>query len=301
MSRSEKESTANIASAWRRHERQWRDAQYVYAVVSRRSRGVSIGINLNPDKACNFDCIYCQVRREMPVSVRTVNLEKLEKELDRILQADKDGSLYETAPFNLVPKAERGVRDIAFSGNGEPTKCPSFAEAVGIAARARQRFEFNSAKLVLLTNAAYLDRPEIKAALAVMDQNNGEVWAKLDAGTEQYFRIVNRARVPFDRILQNILSAARVRPLVIQSLWLRLDGAAPSTDEIESYCCCLNNLISANGQLKTIQLYTVARDPAEAYVEPLSDEELNRIASIVKGRVPVPVEVFYSAQQSNDA
>jgi wyosine [tRNA(Phe)-imidazoG37] synthetase (radical SAM superfamily) len=287
-----------MASAWRRHERAWRDAQYVYAVVSRRSRGISIGINLTPDKVCNFDCIYCQVKRDLPVSAGMADLEKLEEELGRILQAAKDGSLYETAPFNLLAEAERGVRDIAFSGNGEPTLYPRFAEAVRIAARARQRFGLESAKLILLTNAAYLDKPEIKAALDLMDQNNGEIWAKLDAGTEGYFRMVNRARVSFDRILKNILDAAQDRPLTIQSLWLCVDGAPPSVDEIEAYCRRLNGMISANARFQAIQLYTIARDPAEANAESLSDDELDRIASIVRSRIPVPVEVFYGASQS---
>lgn len=301
MHRSENESPAGIASAWRRHERQWKDTHYVYAVVSRRSRGISIGINLNIDKACNFDCVYCQVRRGLPASVPTVDLEKLEMEVARILQAEKDGSLYEMAPFSLLPEAERGVRDIAFSGNGEPTLYPRFAEAVQIAARARQRFGLNSAKLILLTNAAYLDKPQIKAALATMDQNNGEIWAKLDAGTEEYFRKVNRAHVSFDRILENILSTARVRPIVIQSLWFQIEGAAPPADEIEAYCSRLNGLISANAQLKTIQVHTIARDPAEAFVSPLSNDALDRIVSVVRSRVPVPVEVFYSGQKSDDA
>jgi len=301
MDRSEKEYPEGMASAWRRHERQWKDAHYVYAVVSRRSRGISIGINLNPDKVCNFDCIYCQVRRDQPASIRTVDLEKLEKEIDRILQEEQSGSLYEIAPYNLLPQAERRVRDIAFSGDGEPTLYPRFAEVVRIAARARQRFELNSAKLILLTNAAYLDKPENRAALAIMDQNNGEIWAKLDAGTEEYFRMVNRSRMSFDRILKNILSAAQVRPMVIQSLWFRIEGAAPSADEIEAYCSRLNSMISANGQLKAIQLYTLARDPAEAYAEPLSDDELNWVVSIVRSRIPIPVEVFYGAQKPDKA
>ena len=297
MHQPDKGHMAKMASAWRCHEREWRDTQYVYAVVSRRSRGISIGINLNPDKVCNFDCIYCQVQRDMPISTRTVDLEKLEKELDQILQAEKDGSLYEMALFDLLPREERGVRDIAFSGNGEPTLYPRFAETVRIAAQTRQRFGLDSAKLILLTNASYLNKPEIKAALAVMDQNSGEIWAKLDAGTEEYFRTVNRSRMSFDRILKNILGAARERPLIIQSLWLRVNGVAPSTEEVDAYCRCLNSIISANGRPKVIQLYTIARDPAEAYAEPLSDDELNRIATIIRNRVPVPVEVFAGSRQ----
>ena len=281
-----------MAAAWRLHGRQWKDNHYVYAVVSRRSRGISIGLNLNPDKACNFDCIYCQVNRRVPASIRYVNLKRLAEELDTILRAERDGSLYQDPPFNALPVAERGVRDIAFSGDGEPTGFRRFGEVVRVAASARLRFGLNSAKLILLTNATNLDKPAVRAALEEMDQNNGEIWAKLDAGTEKYFRKVNRSRVSIKEILGNILGAARIRPLVIQSLWFQIEGAAPPDDEIEAYCDRLADLISNGGKLKLIQLHSIARDPAESQASPLTKDSLDRIAATVKRRVSVPIEVF---------
>jgi len=283
-----------MADAWRRHERRWKDNLFVYAVVSRRSRGISIGINLNPGNRCNFDCIYCQVdRRCLPV-VRRVDLARLEKELDLIIGAEKNGSLYEEAPFNVLAREERGIRDIAFSGDGEPTAFPRFKEAVLLAAEARRRFGLDSTKLILLTNAAYLNRTPVCAALAVMDENNGEIWAKLDAGTEEYFRTVNRSPIALERILENILNAARVRPVAIQSLWFRINGNAPPAEEIAAYCGRLNGLVTAGGQIGTIQIYTTARHPAESSVSALSDGELDKIASAVNARVSIPLEIFYS-------
>jgi hypothetical protein len=128
-----------------------------------------------------------------------------------------------------------------------------------------------------------------------MDENNGEIWAKLDAGTEAYYHAVNRSAVPLDRILHNILDAARLRPLVIQSLWSRIDGVRPPDDEIRAFGDRLNGLIAAGGQLKTVQIHTIARDPAESNISPLSNAALNRIAAWVRSRVPVAVDVFYSA------
>src|SRR5512146_2914054 len=125
-----------LKAAWQRHERRWADNLYVYAVVSRRSRGVSVGINLNPGKECNFDCLYCQVDRTIAPRVRRVDLERLSAELDAVLNAAADGSLYEAAPFNALAAANRSVRDLAFSGDGEPTTYPRFGEAVEIAAAA---------------------------------------------------------------------------------------------------------------------------------------------------------------------
>jgi wyosine [tRNA(Phe)-imidazoG37] synthetase (radical SAM superfamily) len=293
MISSTRKSHDKMADAYRRHERRWKDNLFVYAVVSRRSRGISIGINLNPNKACNFDCIYCQVNRNLPPTVQRVDLERVKKELDSILQAEQDGSLYEAAPFSALDSADRGVRDIAFSGDGEPTTYPHFEAAVRIAADARRRFGLDSAKLVLLTDAAYLHKPSIRAALIVMDENNGEIWAKLDAGSEDYFRKVNRPNVSLDRILDNILNAARVRPLVIQSLWFCIDGNAPPAEEIEAYAGRLHDLIAAGGQFKAVQLHTIARDPAEAGVSPISNDGLDQIASAIKSRVSISREVIY--------
>ena len=52
-------------------------------------------------------------------------------------------------------------------------------------------------------------------------------------------------------------------------------------------------ILAAGGCLKALQLYTIARLPAEASASPLADAELDAIAEVVKGRVPVPVEVYY--------
>ena len=237
------------------------------------------------------------MNRSLPAAARNVNLATLAGELDGILQAEKDGSLYKDPPFDALSREARGVRDIAFSGDGEPTAFRRFEEAVRIAADARLRFGLDSAKLVLLTNASCLDKPSVRSALAVLDENNGEIWAKLDAGTEKYFSEVNRTHVPLTRILENILGAARVRPLVIQTLWSRINDVAPPDEEIEAYCRRLNDLIAAGGQIKNIQIHTVARDTAEAYVSPLSRDELDRIASMITSRISPGagvLETFYA-------
>ncbi len=287
-----------LHAAWRRHERRWADNLYVYAVVSRRSGGVSVGINLNPAKECNFDCIYCQVDRAAPPTTRKVDLERLRAELDRVLAAEQDASLYDAMPFAVLPPDRRGVRDIAFSGDGEPTTYRRFGEAVAIAADARRRFNLESTKLVLITDSAYLTKPGVRDALCVMDASNGEVWAKLDAGTEEYFRLVDRPNVPLQTVLDNLLATARVRPIVIQTLWLRVNGAVPPPSEIEAYCGRLNDLLTAGGQLKAVQLHTIARKPTETFAAPLSDLELDAIADTVAARVPVKVEKYYGVASS---
>jgi wyosine [tRNA(Phe)-imidazoG37] synthetase (radical SAM superfamily) len=286
---------ARLERAFRRHDRLWKSNRYVYPVISRRSRGLSVGVNLNPDKACNFDCVYCQVDRSVPSPVRRVDLRALESELLALLAEARRGGLFEVSPFDLLPAENRFVRDIAFSGDGEPTTFTRFGEAVEIAARARGELADEETKLVLITDAAYLDKPRVREALRVLDQNNGEIWAKLDAGTEEYFRTVNRPNVALQVVVRNILEAARERPVVIQSLWLRLNGVPPSRDEIDAYCDRLDEVLRAGGQLKNLQLYTIARGPAEGFVAPLANAELDAIAARVRQQVPIQADVYYES------
>ncbi|QDV92273.1 Radical SAM superfamily protein [Phycisphaerae bacterium RAS2] len=279
--------------AYRQHDRRWQENLYCYAVVSRRSGGLSIGVNLNPDKACNFDCIYCQVDRKTPPVTRDVDLAAVRAELDQLIRAAVDGSIFKEPPYDRVPPANRVIRDIAFSGDGEPTTYPRFKDAVQIAAELRSAHALTDTQLVLITDACYLSRLAVREALAILDANNGHIWAKLDAGTEEYYRLVNRPNYPLSHVLANILDAARVRPVTIQSLFMRVHGAPPPHEEIEAYCARLNDLITAGGQIEMIQLYTIARETTEPYATMLTDAELDGVVQIVRARVPVPVTPYY--------
>jgi wyosine [tRNA(Phe)-imidazoG37] synthetase (radical SAM superfamily) len=274
------------------HPRDWRGNLYVYPVISRRSRGLSVGINLNPDKTCNFDCVYCQVDRDLPCRASEVDLDVLRAELRTVIEEAVSARLFESLPFSRVPGSGREVKDIALSGDGEPTLSRRFLQAVRIAADTRREFGLRDARIVLITNAACLHRPEVREALTIMDANNGEIWAKLDAGTEEYYRRINRAGTPLDRILTNILEVSRVRPIVIQSLWMNLDGQLPPPGEVEAYAERVRSLVQSGGQIRLIQVYTVARQTAEAWVEPLREKDLDAVASRISTVSGVPTAIF---------
>jgi len=276
------------------HPRRFESNRYVYPVISRRSGGVSVGINLNPDKVCNFGCIYCQVDRHIPPAHREVDLDLLERELRALLADALSGSLFGHASLRDVPDHLKRVRDIAFSGDGEPTTFPRFAEAVDRVSAVREQLELGDAKLAVLTNATRFHRPEVQSALEVLHRNNGEVWAKLDAGTPAYYGLVDRSRVPFERIVGNLTWAARRWPLVIQTLFVRIHHETPPEAEILAYCGVLRKLLAEGGRLKIIQLHTVARPPAEDFVASLEDAQLDSIAASVREKLEgVPVEVQY--------
>ena len=262
----------------RSHSRNWRENLYVYPVISRRSGGLSIGINLNPDMACNFDCVYCQVDRTVEPKVRDVDIEVLRVELDEMIALATSGELWQEEKFRDVPDSHRRLNDIAFSGDGEPTTCTQFKECVELVAAAKRAAKLDEVKIVLITDACYLMRRNVVAALVLMDNNNGEIWAKLDAGTQDYYRKVNRPNYPLRHVVDNIIAAAMERPVVIQSLFMRVDGEPPSRMEIGEFVSRLSEIAEAGGVIDRVQIYTIARRPAESFATPLSRDELDAIS-----------------------
>jgi wyosine [tRNA(Phe)-imidazoG37] synthetase (radical SAM superfamily) len=279
------------------HDRSFDEHRFVYPVLSRRSGGMSVGVNLNPDKVCNFDCIYCQVDRTSQSETRFVELEQLLVELEQVLQVVATGEIYNSPKFADTPPSLRRLNDIAFSGDGEPTTYRNFDEIIAACARVKQAAGLDAVKMVLITNASMFHREHVERGLRTLDENQGEIWAKLDAGTDAYYHLVERTTIPFQRILDNLLAAARVRPLVIQSLFMRVGGVGPSIEEIDAYCRRLEDILAGGGRLKLIQAYTVARRPAESIVTPLADEQLDCIAEMVRGRLPTPVATFYGTSE----
>jgi wyosine [tRNA(Phe)-imidazoG37] synthetase (radical SAM superfamily) len=157
----------------------------------------------------------------------------------------------------------------------------------------KRRRGLGDVKLVLITNATMFSRPSVHEALAVLDENDGEIWAKLEAGTEEYYRQIDRTTIPFRRVLDNISEAARVRPVVIQALFLRLHGEPPPAAELEAFCDRLGEILKSGGRIKLVQVYTVAREPAESYVDALTAAEVDAIVRLVRERTGLPAEPFY--------
>ena len=281
------------------HSRGFAANRYVYPVLSRRAGGISIGVNLNPDKFCNFDCIYCQIDRTTPGEAEPVDLTKLADELDRMVVQVASGDIFTGPRFRDTPLSLRRLNDIAFSGDGEPTACPDFDRAVNVCADVRRRRKLDDVKLVLITNATLFHQPRVRQALKTLDANNGEIWAKLDAGTEDYYRLVDRSAVPWQRILDNLREAAIVRPIVVQSLFLRIHGEPPSPAELAAYCDRLREIVAAGGRIKLVQVHTIARPPAEPWATPLANADVDAIAEIVRRRTELPVAGFYGRVASD--
>ena len=275
------------------HERSFETNRFVYPVLSRRSRGVSIGVNLNPDKICNFDCIYCQVDRTTTSETRFVEMQQLLEELDQMLALVSSGELFQSEHFSDVPKHLQRLNDIGFSGDGEPTTYKNFDEIIQACAELKQQHQLSDVKMVLITNASMFHREHVKRGLEIMDANQGEIWAKLDAGSDDYYQLIERTSIPFQQILDNLEAAAQVRPLVIQSLFMRVNQEAPTEKELELYCDRLAQSLAAGGQISLVQVYTIARRPAESFVTPLADHEVDRIVELVTSKTGIQAVGYY--------
>ena len=286
-------------SLYTQHERLFAANRFVYPVLSRRSGGISVGVNLNPDKVCNFDCIYCQVDRVSRSETRFVAIDQLLAELNATLRLVTSGDLFQTEKFRDTPGPLRRLNDIAFSGDGEPTTYRNFDQIIESCAALKRRHGLDDVKLVLITNASMFHRGHVRRGLELLDANQGEIWAKLETGTKEYYRLVERTSIPFRQIIDNITAAAQARPLVIQSLFMRIDGQPPPPEEVTAFCDRLNDILAAGGRIQLVQVYTVARRPAESFVTPLTDAEVDAIVEMVREQTKLPAAAYYGTADGN--
>lgn len=269
-------------------------SSHVYAVLSSRARGLSLGINLNPDQACNFECCYCEVDRRSQSragSPTPVNAHAIAAELSSVLAAVGAGKHLEHPYFSSLPPEMMRLVHVALSGDGEPTLCPNFAEVVEGIVHLRAAGLTPYFKLVLLTNGTLLDQPGVRAGLRLFTRAD-EIWVKLDAGTAEAVERINRPSVPFDRILSNIRDLGQTRPLVIQSMFVELDGLLPERNELSEYTRRLNELKDAGTQISLVQVYSATRPPHSRRCRHLSLRVLSEIANFVHQTTRLRVEVF---------
>lgn len=265
--------------------------RFVYAVISPRAGGLSIGLNLNPDGRCNFDCVYCEVNRALLPRDTQLNVDVMAQELVHTLQMAYEGRLRQRPAYRHLPSELLQVRHVAFSGDGEPTLCEQFAEAVQAVAHVRALGRFPFFKMVLITNATALDAPAVQQGLRFFGRDD-EVWAKLDAGTQGYMDLVDRPQVPLQRVLDNILALGRSRPVVIQSLFIQLENQEPPPDEIEAYAQRLKELKEAGAQISLVQVYSATRPFQRPAYQHLPLKALSRIAHRVRKVAGLRAEVF---------
>ncbi len=238
------------------HDRDNAGMTYVYPVVSRRAGGVSIGINLNPNNACNWRCIYCQVPDLKRGGPPTINLALLDDELQRMLTSIVAGDFMTRA----VPAEMRRLNDIALSGNGEPTSAPEFPAVIDLIGKAIANFDLtDKIKLVLITNGSLTSKPGVQDGLRRMAALNGEVWFKFDRATPTGLHLANDTETDPERHYQRLKTVAALCPTWIQTCLFSLDGAPPDESELSAWLAMLTRAKNDNLPLRGILLYGLAR------------------------------------------
>lgn len=270
--------------------RDFLDNRFVYAVVSARARGLSVGVNMNPDKNCNFNCLYCEVHRNGEVREQ-LDVELMAAELKKTLAMVRAGRLRERPWYHSLPDELLQLRHVALSGDGEPTLSPKFAESLQAVVHVRALAGFPFFKLVLITNATGLDLPHVQEGLKYFTLSD-EIWAKLDGGTQAYVNKVNRSEIPLEKVLGNLLLIGRQRPIVIQSLFPAMAGEEPPLEEIEQYARRLLELKEAGADISLVQIYSATRPSANSDCGHLPLRVLSRIAQTVRQTTGLKAEVF---------
>jgi len=251
----------------RNHDRDAVGMTYVYPVVSRRAGGVSVGINLNPNNACNWHCVYCQVPGLARGSAPEIDLALLEKELEAMLDRIVNGAFMQ----ERVPEECRRLCDVAISGNGEPTSCRNFDAIVELIIVVMRRFDLDDdVKLRLITNGSYMQRPVVQSALALIVQSNGEVWIKVDSATGEGIRRINGVSASPELLFEQVRIAASLCPTWIQSCMFAWDGEEPPEAEVDAYLEFIRRLHAEMVPVDGVLLYGLARESMQPEAEHLS-------------------------------
>jgi hypothetical protein len=240
------------------HSRDSAGLRYVYPVISRRAGGVSIGINLNPNNACNWACVYCQVENLTRGGPPPIDLGCLGRELTRFLDDALNGDFMQ----RQVPPEARRLMDVAFSGNGEPTSAAEFAEAVGVVGRVLERFgEKGWLTVRLITNGSLMHRAEVQSGIRHLAELGGEVWFKMDRATAEEVAEINGVPWQPAKMARNLEICAELAPAWVQTCWFALDGISPPSASRMAYCDLLRPLA---GKLAGVHLYGLARPSLQA-------------------------------------
>ncbi len=238
------------------HDRGRIGKTYVYPVLSRRAHGLSIGINLNPNKACNWRCVYCQVPGLVAGNAPAIDLALLERELGGFLEEVVQGDWMRA---NL-PEGARELKDLALSGDGESTSAAEFPEVVELVARLFARFALaGRVPLTLITNGSLLQQERVQRGIAGIARLSGRVWFKLDSATDEGMRALNSSALGIAKQRANLVRCASLAPTWIQTMALARRGAAPSAAERAAYLELVRGLVAERVPLRGVLLYGYAR------------------------------------------
>jgi wyosine [tRNA(Phe)-imidazoG37] synthetase (radical SAM superfamily) len=242
----------------------------VYGPVRSRRLGNSLGLNLLPRgvKRCPFNCVYCEVGAGAPV-------------MDSSQAHDYPRPEVIFAALEAALQCSAGLEAITFSGSGEPTLHPHFHELVAGVAGLRDRY-CPTVKVVVLSNAALADRPEVRAGLALADVR----LMKLDAGDPVTYQAINRPSeaATFERIVHNL---SRVGPITLQTMLLGGVVSNVSPTARAAYIKVIRAL-----QPAAIQLYRIARGTPVTDLHIVEAKVVDSLAAEIEAETGIPAHSY---------
>ena len=249
----------------------------IFGPVHSRRLGVSLGINLLPSdgKVCSFDCIYCECgfnadhRPHRPLPTR--------EEVRGALEA----RLKEMQANGPVPDV------LTFAGNGEPTAHPHFAEIIDDTLQLRDCY-FPQAKVSVLSNATFIHRPAVFAALNKVDNNI----LKLDTANEAYIRLLDRpvGQYSVRRVIEGM--KAFKGNCIVQTMFLKGGYLGQEMDNTaDEYVLPWLEAVKEIAP-RQVMIYTIDRETPDHDLRKATHEELDRIAMRVK-EAGIAVSVSY--------
>jgi len=266
------------------HNRNAAGLTYIYPVISRRSGGLSIGINFNTNNACNWHCVYCQVPNLTLGAAPELDFKLLETELKFFLQDVLHGDFYDR--FEMEPEL-RVIKDISISGNGEPTSVKDFAKAIELIIRVTEQAKISDPfQYVLITNGSLIHHSDIQDGLKLLNQYNGQVWFKLDSATDKGRDLTNHSALSLQKHTENLLISARLCSTWVQTCMLQFEsgqGLVNATEQ-EAYLALLQQ-VSQQVSLQGVMLYSLAREslqPEANMITSVTEQQLNDFAQRIR-------------------
>ena len=256
------------------HSRELSGLKYIYSVISRRAGGLSIGVNLNINNACNWQCIYCEIPNLTRGSPPPIELDVLEDELRFFLHEIIHGDYME----KNVAIEDRHLKDIAFSGNGEPTSAEEFPQVILIVKKILEEFNLlHKIKIRLITNGSLMHKESVLEGIQVLAKMNGEVWFKVDAGLEESTKVINQVNIKPQQVIDRLKRCSEICPTFVQTCIFTIDNKEPNNKEIDAYIKLID---SAKKSIKGVHLYGIARPSMQPEAYRLGRVNINVLENI---------------------
>ncbi|OHB70778.1 MAG: hypothetical protein A2W23_04620 [Planctomycetes bacterium RBG_16_43_13] len=250
----------------------------LYGPIKSRRLGSSLGINILPfsTKVCSFNCGYCQCGWTYDL-VENAHLEDYPSS-EEIEQAVADGL------SKLVAKGEK-VDYLTLAGNGEPTLHPDFYNVVKGIIRSRDGL-MPSAKVTILSNAATVAQnatgrvEKIIVGLNLLDERI----MKLDVGNDEKLLDINTPTiaVTLDEIIEGI---KKLKDVILQTMFVQGNIDNTTEKDINDWMSAITRI--GRDKVRYVQIYTVDRVPANAKIQPVAKDALERICYLLKEKTGI--------------